>query len=283
MLTKEEVNQIVNAVINEKYPAEYFLNQRNLLDVNSKDFAITNNSNSLTNPNDDLKDKPFVVFSSCPNPLLENVQIKNKEFQEWLEKNAQITLEKYPVKLVSDSKKLYDLESITYNNDYNSRINRYAEFFENGFVEMGFAFPLIHQWKKESTYLNLCRTTGLFWTFLLFVKKFYDLQKFKKTIDVRICVHNSQDLELFGFGGNLKNGNYWANPPGDFYDTSISTHRQNLQIKQTIPIQELTLKNITKFTKSFSDKLSNAFGLEFARCYNYDGSFNFKNFTAIND
>jgi len=284
LITKEEIKEIVSATINEKNITKDFLKQRNLLDVDSEDYLVNNNSNSITAPRNDLENKPFVIFSSCPNPLLENLQVKNQEFQEWVDKNSTINLEEHSVILISKSKKNFDLGSITYNNDYNSRIGRYIEFFENGFVESGFGFPLIYGWKDERTFLNLCRTTGLFWAFLLFIKKFYDLHKYDGNLDIRICVHNSQSLTLTGFGGKLENGNIWLDPSGDWYDTSTpSTHRQNLEIRKSISIEELISKNILKIAREFSNKLSNVYGLESSKCYDYDGSFNFKNFTSIND
>lgn len=277
----KELSELFNKNKNKKQ----FLKERNLLDENANDFAVCHNSNTLRNTGGKtVEENPtFVTFSACLVPLTKNLEIKNTKFFDWIEKNSNAQINDHSVNLIPKSKKIFDLDSITFNNDYNGRIFRYAEFIENGYVEHGFTFPLIYDIDDRAV-LDLCRTTGRFWAFLIFIKKYFDWQKFNQTLEIRLIVHNCKELTISGFGGKNENGQYFAEPTGQWWDYDYpSTHRQNIEILKSIKIAELTTKNITKNTKEFSDKLAHTFNLDSSRCYNHDGTFGFDKFNPQND
>lgn len=282
MVTKNEINEIIN----ESKHAEEFLKKRNLFDVDAENFAVNYNSKILKNfANSEITDTPFVTFSSCTHPFIANLKISDKEFLGWLENNSNCAINSHTVTIIPESKKRFDLDSITFNDDYNGYIHRYTEFIENGYVEQGFTFPLIYDMRQEKlSILDLCRTTGLFWAFLVFIKKYYNWMKFDQSLDVRLIVHNSNSLTLSGFGGKNEHGNNWPEPTGMWWDQPLpATYRPNLEIKKTINAKELSNVEIPKIAKEFSDRLANAYNFDFSRCYNHDGTFSFDNFTNYND
>lgn len=274
-------------MIKENKDVEQFLKKRNLLDENANDFAVCHNSNTLRNTGGKtVEENPtFVTFSACPISLIKNLEIKNAKFVDLIEKNPNIQINNHSVNIIPNSKKIFDLDSITFNNDYNGKISRYAEFIENGYVEHGFTFPLIYDTQtSDRAVLHLCRTTGRFWAFLIFIKKYFDWQKFNQTLEIRLIVHNCKGLTISGFGGKNENGQSFADPTGEWWDRDYpSTHRQNIEILKSIKIAEFTTKNITKITKEFSDKLAHTFNLDSSKCYNHDGNFSFESFKYYND
>ena len=77
-----------------------------------------------------------------------------------------------------------------------------------------------------------------------------------------------------GFGGKVKN-NRWSEPNSIFWHKDPPrTSRLNISISiDGIKIKNFRDEEIEKRVKETSDKIANAFGLEYALCYNDDGSF----------
>jgi len=84
------------------------------------------------------------------------------------------------------------------------------------------------------------------------------------------------------FGGNLEDNTLkWTEPFDDFNWTAAKpkTDRPNILLRKEIKNSELGPQRANDLVHEFSTKLSNAYGLEQARCYNHDGSFNFSLFS----
>lgn len=284
MTEKDSLKKILDKLIDLNMKEDPFLLKRNLIDVDKDNFGKNHNSESILNyKGEPIQTQSFVSFSVYPDNDIK-FEINNKENLEWLKKNSRINLNGNSVPIIPNRKTHYDLDSVTFNNDFNARINRYTEFIENGYIEQGFARPLIWNEHDGLIVLDLCRTTGLFWSFLIFIKNFYEWQKYTKNLEIRLVIHNSNLLTLSSFGGTTGDETKWADPHGQWYDfQSPSTYRKNIQIIKSVKIKELTEKNIPNLVRIFSDKLSNAYDIEFARCYNHDGTFNFEKFTYYDD
>lgn len=287
MTEKDTFKKILDNLIEHNKKEDSFLLKRNLIDPDKEDFGINHNSKTLLDCHHkgDTKIHSFVTFSAYPTES-KKYEINDKKFHDWIKDNSTVNINEHVVQIIPDSKIHYDLDSITFNNDYNGIIRRYTEFVENGYLEQSFVFPLIwDSHKNDLIVLDLCRTTGLFWAFLIFIKNYYKYQKYLKNLEIRLIVHKSKELTLSGFGGTVDNNHFWTEPTGDSYygEKLPSTHRDNIEIKKDVLIKDLTDIQIPIIAQNFSNKLSNGYDLEFAKCYNHDGTFNFKKFVGYNN
>ncbi len=267
---------------------EKFLNLKNLTDPKSEDFGLSHNSQNLHNDAGSQYEKntPFVLFSSCTIDLMNYEKIKTPEHIQWIKENSRIKIQDYEIDYLKFSKEHYDIDSLMFNDDYNGRTRQFIEFNENGFIEHGFSFPMIYDVNKENPPgLSLGRITIAFWCFLYFLKKYYSQINFSKKIDIRIAVRNSDILTLTGFKGKTeRDGIIWMGA----YDNNSSynftnTHHKNILIKKEIDLEPLSDSKIAEIVKLFSNKIANAYDLDFAKCFNHDGTFSFKNYIDFNN
>ena len=195
----------------EKKPFEQFLESRHLFNAESEDYGLNHNSQKLHGEtNSEAKDKvPFVLFSSCPTDLLE-LDIKDSNHIQWIKDNSNITIKEYDIRYLKTSKTHFDIDSFTLNDDFNGRIRQYVEFYENGFIEQGFTYPMIYGHRQDDPHgINLGRITIGFWCFLYFLKKYYTKFSFSGTVDLRIIIRNSDILNLTGFKGKTVEDRIW--------------------------------------------------------------------------
>lgn len=272
----------------EKSEFEKFLTSRNLIDPNSDNFGLTHNSRNLHNHagSQHEENPPFVLFSSCPGDLMEDIKVKTSEHIQWVKENGRIKIQDYDIHYLKLSSEHYDIDSLILNDDYDGHIKQFIEFNENGFVEQGYSYPMIYSGPRDSPPgLNLGRITIAFWCFLYFLKKYYSQMNFSKKIDIRIAVRNSDILTLTGFKGKTeRDGIIWMGA----YDSNRShnftnTHHKNILIKKEIDLELLSDSKIAEIVKLFSNKIANAYDLDFAKCFNHDGTFSFENYVGFNN
>lgn len=277
---KSLIDELRNLIM----PIDYyqkFLQKRNFCNENDENFGINHNSKLLRNyAGEKFKDDvPFVIFYCMPKLDLE-IDITSEKFKEWIDNNKITEIESHKITTIPYKQK-FDLDSITFNNDYNGQIGRYVEFVENGYVENGFTFPLIYDYNNDlPPALNLGRTTVTFWAFLMLCKNYYNFIKFKDGFEMAIIIHNAKNLALAGFNGKLPNNMIWSDPYKDRSGDDLpKTYRNNIILKKKLDsISQLTDSNVKKIIRHFSDKLANGYGLEFSRSYNYDGSMPLEHF-----
>ncbi|MCH8915790.1 MAG: toll/interleukin-1 receptor domain-containing protein [Thaumarchaeota archaeon] len=257
-----------------------FLQKRYLLDQNSSHFGINPNSKKLRNrlPHLAEVEQPFVLFSASPTNLLDDLPVNSRNFEEWLEKFRSIELENSRLVFYKGTKKI-GLDTVSYFYDHPSEYSRYLEFNSNGFVEQGFTDPLIYPFHgselSDAILLHLCWMSGAFWAFLLFYRKYCEYMAYDGEFDISLSIRNANSLMLMGFGGSTDNNAKWSEPWTSYWDVSKpKTEKTNIQIKKHLNLNSLTDKKIKELTREFSDKIANAYGLEFALCYNNDGTIN---------
>jgi hypothetical protein len=266
-------------------PSKVFLSTRKLLDVTSSDFGININSNKLESSIKNLhgEEKPFVLFSSCPKFLLKKLPVNSKEYADWLNTKGRIKIKGNDTMFLSGHSKRTDMDDVTYEFNNHGKIMRYLELNQNGFVEQGITSPIIYDDNYGNSVipvLNLYSVTGSFWAFALFCKQYYDFIKFDGEIDIRLSVHNSKELMLKGFGGitDATGSSRWLEPNSRWwYKVNLprTTHQNISLVIDNVKTDKLTEDYIESRIREISNKLSNAYGLKSARCYNFDGSFNF--------
>ncbi len=227
--------------------------------------------------------KSHVLFSVCPHHLIERIDITSSALKDWIKDHVDVQLESLRTPCVPRKRKI-GLDNIVYYDDPTGeeKFYKYLEINRNGFIEQGFTVPLIWSWKytdKNLAWLQLCFLTGAFWAFLKFCKNLFDHLQFEEKFDVFLSITNSQNLVLRGFGGTTRRG-VWAEPESIYGEGKFPT-TEIKNIGLTIPSitkDSLTDDYIKKQARMMSDRISNAYGIETSRCYNLDGSFNFKLF-----
>lgn len=276
-----------NNSTSEKQEFEKFLEFRNLLDAESKNFGLNHNSRKFHDDanSESKKDVPFVLFSTCPTDLIE-IAVKDSNHIKWIKEHSTITIQDYEINYLKTSKEHFDVDALILNDEYNEKIRQYIEFYENGFIEQGFVFPMIYGGRGDGPKgLSLGRITMAFWCFLYFLKKYYSKTKFSGNIDLRIIIRNSDVLSLTGFKGKTeREGIIWTG----IYDTNhsrdtIETYHKNILIKKEIGLKNLSDSKIEETVKLFSNKIANAYDLDSAKCYNFDGTFSFENYANFNN
>lgn len=271
----------------KKKAFEQFLELRHLFNPESEDFGLNHNSQKLHDEtNSESKDKvPFVLFSSCPTDLIE-FNVKDSNHMQWIKENSNVTIQEYKINYPKASKEHFDIDSVILNDDFNGRMRQYIEFYENGFVEHGFAFPMIYGNRKDDPYgLSLGRITIAFWCFLYFLKKYYAKIDFSGNIDLRIIIRNSDILSLTGFKGKTEiDGIVWMGIYDDSRSHNITeTHHKNILIKKEVDLSSLSDSKIEEIIRLFSNKIANAYDLDSSKCYNFDGTFSFENYVDFNN
>jgi len=280
ILEKGPMQRIKSEQLSEK-----FLIKRNLLDETSSDFGSNANSEKLKTSIKDLegKDKPFVLFSACPKFLLKELPLMSKKYSDWLDTKGIIKIKGNDALFLRGHTRRPDLDLITYEFKNNSeKIMRYLELNQNGFVEQGITNPVIYSDHYKNglgiSVLNLFSLTGAFWAFVVFCKQYYDFIRFNGDVDIQLSIHNAKDLILMGFGGKTGNTeNIWTEPNSTWWNEEPPhTTRENIALTISAKIDKLTDDYIENKVREISNKLSNAYGLESAMCYDFDGNFNFK-------
>lgn len=256
-----------------------FLRKRNL-DNEADNFCQSTNTDKLYSKTNCGSDRPLVLFSAYPLNPLDDIQVNSSDYDKWLKKYQNIKLENQWIKFLVGSK-TPGLDEITY--DSTSSYNRFMnciEIHSNGFLEQGFTTPLLFipsnvNQIDEKIKLHLCWLTGAFWAFLIFCKEHYNYCKYDNDFRILLSIRDANRLTLRGFGGALENGNKWAEPGSSNRDAKLPvTDRSHIQIKETIDTTNLTCEAIKELVKKFADKIANAYGLNMAYCYNYDGTIN---------
>jgi len=270
----------------EKKDFEKFLEFRNLFNSESENFGLNHNSQKLNDEtSSESEDKsPFVLFSSCPTDLIE-INVKDSNNIQWIKDNSNIKIKEYDIKYLKTPKEHFDIDSLILNDDFNGRVRQYIEFYENGFVEQGFAFPMIYGGRRDEPIgISLGRITMAFWCFLYFLKKYYSKTDFSGKIDLRIIIRNSDILSLTGFKGNTEGNRTWIGIYDDNHNNNITeTYHKNILTKKEVDLNSLSDSKIEEIVKLFSNKIANAYDLDFARCYNFDGTFSFENYVDFNN
>jgi hypothetical protein len=254
-------------------------------DISTPGFGNNLSSTKLHNSVEHfIEPKPVVLFSASPKFLLEGIKITSTEFKEWLFQHARLKIKDRNTIFLPSLEPEVRLGSVTYYNHINGEKTKYLELQDNGFIEQGFTNPQIYginQSGFKSPIIHLCFTTGAFWTFVTFCKKYYDYLNYEGELDIRLIISNSDKLVPIGFGGTTKQGK-WAEPFDSFYWTGSIPHTdyRHIMLKKEISSKNILSEEfIEDLVHDFSNKIANAYGLEFSMCYNEDNSFNFELFS----
>ena len=222
------------------------------------------------------ENKHIVLFSIIPeDPVDGTVDIFADEFENWLKKPIQYKFDTHdhpfslPIQSASSLR-----EKINYSSSHiqhtENLFNSYLSIKDNGLIELGQINSVVW-FDQQHHWLQLgCVTLSIF-MMMNFVKNFDDFFKLNTKRKFCVCIKNSHDLILRGFGGIINDDRYWAEPlePGAFNNELPQTDLHDIRI-----IEDFKPNKIEELTFTFSRHISNAFSMTFPRCYNKDHTFN---------
>ena len=254
--------------------SQEFLDKRNILDPTSEHFAENSNSNDLEHRIDNSNIKPCVLFSACPATLLEDIPVHSSQFEVWLEEFRRINVQGTLIRFYTGIRKNEQGRVTFRSSDYYEKYVQYLEFNTNGFVEQGFTHPLVFLPDRAEMFdLNLGWLTVAFHGFLSFIKQYCRHLEYSGSLHIALSIKHTDKLTLMGFGGETEEGGIYLEPRSLKCSTPPPvTDKPNFSQTKVIEVNSLDDKNIDKIARKFADDLSNAYGLDFALCYNSDGT-----------
>ena len=246
-----------------------FLQKRNLLDEESSNFGINNNSKKLYSeiPLKTNSPKPHVLFSLVPKYLGdEKVKLSARDFKIWLEQNCRGY---YPYPSMSLFHLGYDndlkLDGIIINHTQSKELTSYFEVLNNGFIETGMStsimLPFVREGKPPMNFLMLTELIGYEMLLLGFAKKFYESIKYYDEVLLQISFVNVLHYKLYGF-----HHQYGDNIRYEWNDIS-NKHHNNFKLTYSLNSRTLSDENILLIAKQHSEKLCRVFGLDYDYCF----------------
>lgn len=266
-----------------------FLAERNLVDPKLSNFAKNEHFEMIRcDITEDFipNGKPYILFSCCPKTIKERVDVNSRDFSEWIDRYRDIKIKEHNIRFLEGSK-VIDMDSVMYQHKPRNDevLFTYLEFHNNGFFEQCLTNDSIHHSdeyyqdhrRKNSTpvLLHLCSLIGSFWTFLKFCKLYYEQVNINEPFDVQMSIRNTKDLMLMGFGGESSENRKYTDPvDGCWFNPDPRTTKKNIKLKlEKLTVDKMSDDFIEEEVKRIAKKISNAYGLEEARCFSYDGSF----------
>ena len=245
------------------------LEKRNLLGVESPDFAKNRHfpclySGSLTDA-----EKPVVLFTACPHDLADRHDVASPEFARWVESNTNTEVDGRRVRMLGteigiDIGTLLAVEKRSAAHAEN--ITLYREFQSNGFLEWGTSSMFFRRDDSGRAELHLCYMIGEFWTFLASARLFYNKIGLDAPLAVLVSIRNSRGLGL---------GNYGDKAAGDTWiSRDPATRHDHIQLPHVLSsVREMTDEGIASLARLTAKHACNAYGETTPNCYNADGSF----------
>jgi hypothetical protein len=270
--------------------SEVFLRKRRLIDVDDQAYAINDYTRELsddTGAPQGSDAKPFVFFFACPRQLTE-VEVNSASISGWIKSNNEVLINDKHARapFLKSLARQIDLDSILFRSKHgNDRVDRYVEINQNGSVSQGITYPLIYRvgTRNQTSFIGLHLTflVGAWWTFLTFCRDYYIKNGIDDETDFILAIHNGKAMNLYGFGGKINDeGTHWADPTDSiwWHHPLPSTSRINIGLQETRRPSEMTEDVLAKIVRKFADRIANAYQLETAMCYNFDGTFDFSLF-----
>ncbi|MBS4059654.1 MAG: ATP-binding protein [Bacteroidetes bacterium] len=249
-----------------------FLTSRNLLDIDSEQFADNFNSKQLfsdIHTKTDYK-KPVVLFTLVPSELFnEKIEISTNSIHSWFEKNSLGHLP-FPDKrlfFVHDDYEHKIDGIVIINNRIDSYPTSYLEMLENGFVEAGFSSSFTRLCKDRNEVphnqveIHLTPIVGYSMMFLGFLRLVYQhfgiseeclfQISFKNVLNYYpYGVHNQYDLRHIHMRNSINNRQH-----------------QNFKISRKVSPAKLTEKDIHNIGKYVSQRICRVFGFNEDLCF----------------
>lgn len=270
--------------------SEAFLQKRRLTDPAEEAYAINDYTRELHDYSGapaGSDAKPFVLFSACPKELTE-VEVNSPSISAWIKSNNEVLVNDKHTRapFLKSLTRQIDLDALIFRSKHgDSRVDSYVEINQNGSVSQGMTYPLVYKVGARNqtifTGLHLTFLIGAWWTFLTFCRDYYAKINIDDESDFILAIHNGKAMNLYGFGGKINDkGTHWADPTDSmwWHQPLPSTTRTNIGLQETLRPSEMTEETLSNIVRKFADRIANAYQLETAMCYNFDGTFDFSLF-----
>lgn len=244
-----------------------FMKKKNLLDVDSTDFGVNQNSKLLLSevPTKLNRPTPIVIFSLFPKyPNEEKINLPFYEFQSWFLQNSSGYSPYSSISIFDPFNHDIRLDGIVLKKVYGNDISSYFEALNNGYVEAGFSnsFIEVNSNKFNSTinaYVTLTPIVVYEMMFLGFAMKFYDLAKYYDEVLLQISFVNTIGYTLCRFNNKYNLG--WRDSPPS------NKQHNNFKLTYRFNPKTLTEEMINQIAKRHSESICRAFGLEQDFCF----------------
>ena len=261
---------------------EQFLREKNLFDDNDLNFGFIENTMHLYNSffENDIKSKPFIIFSFIPRYLEDNrVDVVSKDLENWIIDNSKGYDPAPHVEIINQWNKIVTLYGITYPNivhnfkddSGNDYYWNYCELLNNGYMENGYSYSLFYVAENEKVILNLTHTVAYFWMILNFAVSYYKKIKYFEDIIFQLSAVNVKGIALGGFGIPEENKQWPAPYSWDFEKPPVCRH-EKFKFHESFSIKEIDDIYIKNIVHSFSKKISRAFGETKDKCFDENGN-----------
>ena len=263
-----------------------FLDSRNLINPLDRNFGITLLSGELSKSlrkarelPDTFGGNPFVLFAACPRYLEERVDIASADFKTWLDSNNTVNLFGLNIDFLDYDKtvsadSIHSVKEMQSGDGKDNFPYRYTEVFRNGYVENAMSIELMWAHKEYGMLFQVARFTAAFWLFLKFISNLYEKIGYLDEISIIVALVDVENIMIHGFGKKDEK-TIWTQP----YDTFFGSEKipickqKNVKIEKSILASELNDESIEKIVKEISKRVSNAFGVSIAKCFDDSGKF----------
>ena len=256
------------------------LASRNILDVNSPDFAQNQHFDRLHCTPFSNRGKPAVLFTACPHDLFTHRVAMSEEFVEWAGSPARVLVDGQNVSVLGlERVSLRPL--LVVEKHYNPSppyrdILMYREFTPDGFCEHGASSLFFGLNTLENIELRLCYAVGEFWVYLAYLKMLYSTIGMKYPFTVFLSIRKSCILVLGNYGNEVFNPSWDIHRRWSFSPDDPSTDRRNIQVRLVFnSIDEMTDEGIARATKEAATRICEEYNAGPPKCYN-NGAFAWK-------
>lgn len=212
-----------------------------------------------------------VIFAVCPKWLEERTDVTSAEFEKWLESRRETYKHfiAYGTRLSLDS-----LLSLSWYSQERNYLEFYTEIFRNGYIETGICEKLFFPYEK-TIWMNLTYFAGVLMDLLRFTQELCTRSKYQDDLSIIVSFYNIQNVGLCGFGPKNKEER-WQEPnaPG-YHGTKPVCLHNGIRIERAALASELTDGKIIDLGRYFAKRVSNAFDLREAMCFDDYGNFNY--------
>ena len=265
--------------------AERLLAGRNIMSVDSADFARNRLFASLYSGSLSDDEKPAVMFTACPHGLGDRCDVTTPEFMEWAKSTGHVEVDGRQAR-VSGIEQSVDIKTlrITYRHfgSADKNVVLYREFQASGLFEWGTSSMFFSRNDRGKVELQLCHMIGEFWTFLASARLFYEKIGLDAPFSVLLSIRNSYTLDLRNAGDEA---HYVARDAERRFSPAPPAHttdRPHIQLRyQFDTVRDMTDERIAAVAKKAARDICNAYGQAVPLCYNTDGSFSWRLYKDI--
>lgn len=240
------------------------LKERHLFDISETNFGLNNATSLLYNDIFDhhKKPKPILAFSVVPRRLDNKIDSSASALIQWLKENS-AGFPPTPGLHLFNAHSGTDIrmDSVMMNAYKNyDELSSYFEVYNNGYLEAAASSSISFHFKNHETdvfTLSLSTIIEYEMRLMHFLKKFYDMIKYRDEVILHLSFANMKGLKLYGFHPNYNNSLTM------YHHGSIKNkHHNNFTISSTILPNRLDVGTILEIAKCHSEKICRAFGLE---------------------